>query len=75
VASGSCLCEQLAAGIAHEINTPTQFIGDNIRFLQQSVVLRRPAIPWCGEMQLEATFVGRLRAVLAGTGAELTGDN
>jgi signal transduction histidine kinase len=27
---------QLAAGIAHEINTPTQYIGDNIRFLQQS---------------------------------------
>ena len=25
---------QLAAGIAHEINTPTQFIGDNIRFLE-----------------------------------------
>ena len=24
---------QLAAGIAHEINTPVQFIGDNIRFL------------------------------------------
>lgn len=24
---------QLAAGIAHEINTPTQFVGDNIRFL------------------------------------------
>jgi PAS domain S-box-containing protein len=28
---------QLAAGIAHEINTPTQFIGDNIRFVQESV--------------------------------------
>jgi signal transduction histidine kinase len=28
---------QLAAGIAHEINTPTQFISDNIRFLQESV--------------------------------------
>lgn len=27
---------QLAAGIAHEINTPMQFIGDNIRFLQDS---------------------------------------
>lgn len=27
---------QLAAGIAHEINTPTQFIGDNMRFLQDS---------------------------------------
>jgi PAS domain S-box-containing protein len=27
---------QLAAGIAHEINTPTQFIGDNLRFLNDS---------------------------------------
>jgi len=27
---------RLAAGIAHEINTPTQFIGDNLRFLQQT---------------------------------------
>jgi len=26
---------QLAAGIAHEINTPTQYIGDNTRFLQE----------------------------------------
>ncbi|MGB7342578.1 MAG: ATP-binding protein [Pirellulaceae bacterium] len=25
---------QLAAGIAHEINTPIQFVGDNIQFLQ-----------------------------------------
>ena len=27
---------QLAAGIAHEINTPTQYVGDNTTFLQQS---------------------------------------
>jgi PAS domain S-box-containing protein len=27
---------QLAAGIAHEINTPTQYIGDNVRFLKKS---------------------------------------
>lgn len=27
---------QLAAGIAHEINTPIQFIGDNTSFLQES---------------------------------------
>jgi two-component system, NtrC family, sensor kinase len=27
---------QLAAGIAHEINTPTQYIGDNTRFLKES---------------------------------------
>jgi len=26
----------LAAGIAHEINTPAQYVGDNIRFLQES---------------------------------------
>jgi PAS domain S-box-containing protein len=27
---------QLAAGVAHEINTPIQYVGDNIRFLQES---------------------------------------
>jgi PAS domain S-box-containing protein len=27
---------QLAAGVAHEINTPIQFIGDNLRFLSDS---------------------------------------
>ena len=27
---------QLAAGMAHEINTPTQYIGDNTRFLQSA---------------------------------------
>lgn len=28
---------QLAAGIAHEINTPTQYVGDNLHFLQEAV--------------------------------------
>ena len=27
---------QLAAGIAHEINTPIQYIGDNVRFLKEA---------------------------------------
>ena len=27
---------QLAAGIAHEINTPAQYVGDNVEFLEQS---------------------------------------
>ena len=27
---------QLAAGISHEINTPTQYIGDNLRFLMEA---------------------------------------
>ncbi|MEN8189165.1 MAG: response regulator [Thermodesulfobacteriota bacterium] len=30
-------CGQLAAGIAHEINTPTQFIGTNIDFLDEAM--------------------------------------
>lgn len=28
---------QLAAGIAHEINTPIQYVGDNTRFLQDAI--------------------------------------
>ncbi|MEN0110626.1 MAG: ATP-binding protein [Planctomycetota bacterium] len=28
---------QLSAGIAHEINTPTQYVGDNTRFLQDAM--------------------------------------
>jgi signal transduction histidine kinase len=28
---------QLAAGIAHEINTPTQYVGDNTRFVRESL--------------------------------------
>ena len=35
---------QLAAGIAHEINTPTQFIGDNTRFLDDSFRDIAPAL-------------------------------
>ena len=32
---------QLAAGIAHEINTPIQYVGDNLRFLQDSFQARQ----------------------------------
>jgi PAS domain S-box-containing protein len=35
---------QLAAGVAHEINTPTQYVGDNIRFLQDSWKTMRPLL-------------------------------
>lgn len=28
---------QLSAGIAHEINTPTQYVGDNTRFVQEAI--------------------------------------
>ena len=46
---------QLAAGIAHEINTPTQFVTDNLTFLRDSckttlelIALYRKAIQDCG---------------------------
>jgi len=29
---------QLAAGIAHEINTPVQYIGDNLRFISNGII-------------------------------------
>ncbi len=38
---------QLAAGIAHEINTPTQYIGDNARFLQDAFAELNKALSLC----------------------------
>ena len=38
---------QLAAGIAHEINTPIQFIGDNTRFLKEAFGNLREVISAC----------------------------
>lgn len=35
---------QLAAGIAHEINTPTQYVGDNTRFLMEAFEDLAPAL-------------------------------
>src|SRR5260370_30134715 len=41
---------QLAAGIAHEINTPIQFIGDNIQFLSDSFRELRGLLQSCQEL-------------------------
>lgn len=38
---------QLAAGIAHEINTPTQYVSDNIHFLQQSAADLVRGVEFC----------------------------
>ena len=35
---------QLAAGIAHEINTPTQYIGDNVQFLKDAFQDLKPLL-------------------------------
>lgn len=50
---------QLAAGIAHEINTPTQFVGDNTRFLQDAFAALRALLQQYGEL-LAATRGGRV---------------
>jgi PAS domain S-box-containing protein len=62
---------QLAAGIAHEINTPTQYIGDNARFLEDAFHNLSPllvAIKRLGEThdaQAVIAQVGEIRAGLA----------
>jgi len=47
---------QLAAGIAHEINTPIQFIGDNLRFIADTVG------------QLEEVFIAQENLLTVSTG-------
>jgi PAS domain S-box-containing protein len=65
---------RLASGIAHEINTPMQFVGDNVRFLQDSFgelqgVIRKlhelcgPSLDKCHAPDLYAE-IGRLDANL-----------
>jgi signal transduction histidine kinase len=51
---------QLAAGVAHEINTPAQYVGDNTRFLQDSFT------------QIEQMFSGHKRLIAAAKGGTLT---
>lgn len=45
---------QLAAGIAHEINTPVQFVSDNVRFLQESFIDLQQIIQAYQELASEA---------------------
>jgi PAS domain S-box-containing protein len=52
---------QLAAGIAHELNTPAQFIGDNVHFLQESLDQMLAVVERCRT----AADVDRQRALSA----------
>jgi PAS domain S-box-containing protein len=40
---------QLASGIAHEINTPSQYVSNNIRFLQETIVEILNSLQTCRE--------------------------
>jgi PAS domain S-box-containing protein len=53
---------QLAAGIAHEINTPTQYIGDNVRFLKDAF------------LDLKTLMTSYERLLLAAQDSTLSGD-
>lgn len=54
---------QLAAGIAHEINTPTQYVGDNTRFVQDAVQKFGRALRVCADL-CRATQLGAARPEL-----------
>ncbi|MFT7668487.1 MAG: PAS domain S-box-containing protein [Planctomycetota bacterium] len=41
---------QLAAGIAHEINTPTQYVGDNTRFLDEAFSAITPLLEQANQL-------------------------
>jgi PAS domain S-box-containing protein len=59
---------QLAAGIAHEINTPTQFIGDNVRFLKDSF----PDLARALTLYREAAIASASHGLSRDAAAELT---
>jgi len=46
---------QLAAGVAHEINTPIQYIGDNLQFLEESFASLHPALEIQRQLYREVT--------------------
>jgi signal transduction histidine kinase len=58
---------QLAAGIAHEINTPTQYVNDNTRFLQEAfhdlATLMNQYEAVCQAVQTSCPTDAHLRAV------------
>ena len=56
---------QLAAGIAHEINTPMQYIGDNAHFLQKAFAELLDVAATVDLDRVDAARARRLRAIYA----------
>lgn len=64
----------LAAGVAHEINTPIQYVGDNVRFLQEAFTdLSRVLEQQAGAVEAirEGREAGQLSAAAQGTADEV----
>jgi PAS domain S-box-containing protein len=55
---------QLAAGIAHELNTPMQYIGDNVRYLGDSLALLEPLFEELMQHPANADAPARLARLL-----------
>lgn len=49
---------QLAAGIAHEINTPAQYVGDNTQFLKESWPIASELLGLCQTLHAESNDGG-----------------
>ena len=56
---------QLAAGIAHEINTPIQFIGDNVKFLEKCHEDVGQVLRLCLRIQKESASGGPSQGTIA----------
>jgi PAS domain S-box-containing protein len=56
---------QLAAGIAHEINTPIQFVGDNTRFLKDSFEDLQTVMNACKQVFAEAELGNDTQELIA----------
>ena len=54
---------QLAAGIAHEINTPIQYVGDNLRFIEDAFKTRQAVLTQYEELR-QAAAAGSVPPVL-----------
>jgi PAS domain S-box-containing protein len=54
---------QLAAGVAHEINTPTQYVGDNVRFFQDTWPSLQRVLECASELAAARTAGGGLDAI------------
>ncbi|TLS66481.1 PAS domain S-box protein [Mariprofundus erugo] len=56
---------ELAAGIAHEINTPLQYVGDNVRFLRDSFADMVGVCKQYGQLKHECALQGCAQEVIA----------
>lgn len=66
---------QLAAGIAHEINTPTQYINDNILFFRDAFNDMKPALEHYRDLPEKLLKEGVTEALLAAIWENISGPN